>query len=80
MGAGCGTVPSSALLVLFLGERVLTEAFRTKVTQRLENSVFLQSQTGDLNARDAVANISVNRRSNLTPDRRPILTPLNGGF
>jgi hypothetical protein len=22
----------------------------------------------------------VNRRSNLTPDRRPILTPLSGGF
>jgi len=25
-------------------------------------------------------NKTVNRRSNLTPDRRPILTPLSGGF
>ena len=28
----------------------------------------------------ALAHLNVNRRSNLTPHRRPILTPLSGGF
>ena len=30
--------------------------------------------------KDAARDAAVNRRSNLTPYRRPILTPLSGGF